>query len=319
MKNIAPMTKVISLSLMTALCLNCESANRSNPTNVVTSMASIINGQSVTDDQFQNGGLANSVVAIVAEMDGGEALCTGTLIAQDMVLTAGHCLTGAQAGKVAVVFQAKDLTDAAHPARAVLAKNFLVQKEYADSHLSKDDLALIQLANPAPVNMTPAKLVPPGYDISHSFLQDAIGYGQSDERHNVEPGKDGSGILRWTRLTFEGVLHAAPNIPARMDGMILFDTSKTGVCHGDSGGPLLINNSLVDTTYQVAGVAESVIAIYTGAEEQDYQNAERANKMDDFYKKYPDAPICSGYGLYVSVADHLDWISQTMTALRAQP
>lgn len=325
--NMASMTKVISLSLMTALLLNCEKSNK-NTLQSSPPVAGVVNGHNVTDDQLQANGLANSVVGIVSEVEGPidpatgkktamTALCTGTLIAQDIVLTAGHCLTDAVAEKVFILFQATEMFSGTKPAVATRAKSFLIKKEYAESQSSKDDLAMIILAKAAPTTMTPAKIIPRDFNIEKSFSQSAIGYGQADERHNADPSNDGSGTLRWTKMNLLGVPHA-PQVPPRMDGMIFFNSTKTGVCHGDSGGPLLATSNPMMTVGMLAGVAESVIPIYIGEQEADYLAANKQNKLEDFYKKYPDAHICSGYSVYVNVANHLDWIESTTAQLRAQ-
>ena len=170
--NMASMTKVISLSLMTALLLNCEKSNKNTLQNSAP-VSGVVNGQNVTDDQMRANGLANSVVGIVSEVEGPidpatgkksmmASLCTGTLIAQDIVLTAGHCLTNAVAEKVFVLFQTTKMFSGT---MATQAKSFLIKKEYAESQSAKDDLAMIILAKAAPATMIPAKIIPKDFNI----------------------------------------------------------------------------------------------------------------------------------------------------------
>src|SRR5690348_9410861 len=65
----------------------------------VTAAPGIVNGQPVG----KRDKIAASIVALVAEVKEGQALCTGTILDDQTVLTAAHCVDG-EPTKMSVVF-----------------------------------------------------------------------------------------------------------------------------------------------------------------------------------------------------------------------
>lgn len=334
MNNFGPLSKVVTLALMTIICVNCEKSNVSTSASVGDQpVAGIINGRDATAKMVATGGLANSTVGIFILTDkvkGSGALCSGTLIAKDMILTAGHCMTGATADQVNIYFQATDLDPSA---KAATIKSFVINPGYvADESDSKDDVAILRLSETAPSTMTPSELAPSSVDIV-KVGKVTFGFGQADDRHNTPGGRDGSAVLRYTLVSDETEVVPSTAEEGNHAGMIATDSSLTGTCHGDSGGPLF---AMDNATHKLllAGVTESGFPVYQGQQGTDFDAMLKAlfadttkpptadqqkAAFDGFYTKYPDAHICSGIDYYVNIVNVATWINQAMASLSAQP
>jgi secreted trypsin-like serine protease len=230
-------------------------------------------------------------VAWTEPASGRDISCTGTLIARDLVLTAAHCLMDA---KLASDIQVDLLTPSVQSfgLPQIHAKKFIVHENYVKrSDNRRDDLALILLEKPAPAEVPVAELVPASWTAEYFEIATVIGYGVSDDRPEMALSDDnGSGILRWTKL--EGMIPLPPD-GSGTAGMIAVPQKHTGICHGDSGGPLFVQDGLFGKPL-LLGVTHSVIP------------------SDDQEKSH----LCLGYSYFVNLADQLDWISAQTAILR---
>jgi hypothetical protein len=142
----------------------------------------------------------------------GDVSCTGVVISAGLVLTAGHCVEGAEEGLVVRVGR-----DASTP-RAVLAVSNVDRPSASDLALLtlEPDLPLEHDVSSIPVALAPFPLRRDGQ------LAVAAGYGVTES-------------LAWgeRRFAFSTVTEGA-------DGRIVTRaTGASGACIGDSGGPLL--------------------------------------------------------------------------------
>jgi secreted trypsin-like serine protease len=206
--------------------------------------------------------------------------CSGTLIASDVVLTAGHCLAKQGGGAISpasvLVFFGDASNDPAGIFRTVAET--AVHPQYNGFSLV-NDLAILRLSSPAPVapiaNL-PASLAFDNADVGTSL--DFVGFGYSDlaktdygvKLHNTIP----LGALGCPQAVY-------PACPAGAPTSTQFSYSQSdggqveGPCNGDSGGPAFVSYS--GTTY-VAGVTS-----------------------------YGDGP-CDDYGVSTNVAAFAGWI-----------
>jgi hypothetical protein len=183
----------------------------------------------------------------VAVSNGG--LCTGTLIAPELVLTAAHCLTPSLLGassqeqvtaNTQVVFDSDDLFSGG--GRAVRAAETYPHPGFSINNLGDNDIGLIRLAQPvtdreptpinrfhddAPVGMSVTMV---GYGVSQ------VG-GNSAGRLYVLPEK------KATSCSSYGAADANLLCYSQTDG--------SGKCEGDSGGP---SYATIDGIQRVVGV-----------------------------------------------------------------
>jgi len=157
-------------------------------------------------------------------------LCTGTALARDLVLTAGHCVAPAATYRVLL----PDIQPPGLTIRNIAVHPRYNPKDYASGRVTAD-VALIKLEQPLPANIVPAALAPAtpvapgdrfiiaGYGTT-SFGSDA-GIGLPRAAALVATGKPGSLQIRLVD-------------PATRDRR-----AGLGACTGDSGGPAFVESA----------------------------------------------------------------------------
>ena len=178
-------------------------------------------------------GVRRSVVQV--ESSRGE-LCSGVLIAPDLVLTAAHCVLQRAAYRVVAV-------DSSFQRRAVMAVAAALHPAFVAGTTPRTqpgvDLALLKLRQPlggdfAPIDPRSAPAVGAGEPV------ELAGYGAV-----AENAKNTARVLRQTRLTSLGTLQVANRVLAVADTNRLAQVQGAGACRGDSGGPILQGGRLV--------------------------------------------------------------------------
>ncbi|HEV7877148.1 S1 family peptidase [Bradyrhizobium sp.] len=174
------------------------------------------------------GGPAENISRAVVTIIGSRgSFCTGSLLAQDLVLTAAHCVLPGADYKVILPGETPPrLLDvrrvASHP-------QFSVQAILA--HRASADVALLQLASPLPPSKAPAPFGAPAIPIEVGARLTIAGVGVSRRGD----GKSG-GAIRAADLTVTGkpgtlqIRLADPLTNNTRDGL--------GACTGDSGAPV---------------------------------------------------------------------------------
>jgi hypothetical protein len=167
--------------------------------------------------------IARAVVTIIGSRG---SFCTGSLIAQDLVLTAAHCVSpGADYKLILPGEPPPRLLDvrriASHPQFNVTA---------IQAHRASADVALLQLAEPLPASKTPAPLGAPVIPIQVGARLTIAGVGVTRRGE----GKSG-GTIRAADLAVTGkpgtlqIRLADPLTSNLREGL--------GACTGDSGAP----------------------------------------------------------------------------------
>jgi hypothetical protein len=188
------------------------------------SAAAAVTGGEVVQDP---NGLRRSVVQV--ESSRGE-LCSGAVIAPDLVLTAAHCVLQPAVYRVVVVdrrfrrFSVRAVAAALHPS-FVAGTTPRTQPGI--------DLAIIKLAQPLGPEFTP--LDPrSAAEVADGEYVDLAGFGLSAENR-----RGSARILRRTRLVSLGTMQVGNRVLVVADGQRLAETTGAGACRGDSGGPIL--------------------------------------------------------------------------------
>jgi V8-like Glu-specific endopeptidase len=228
------MTKSSQSVLSAVLCLGlgaCGGAREGSATSATSSAAPeeaqpIIGGGTDTGDP--------SVVAVYAQQLGATSgfLCTGSVIAPTVVLTAAHCVSASETGANArfVVLTANDINRPGGQQLAV--KEVHANPRWTAKNLENGhDQGIVILA--APTTLAPLPFN--GHALAASSTGAAlriVGYGLDDG-----VAQTGAGVKR-EALTKMGSVE---------DTLIEVGNSQKGTCNGDSGGPAFMKLGGVET------------------------------------------------------------------------
>jgi secreted trypsin-like serine protease len=192
-----------------------------------------------------DGNLHPNVGALLADYDpdspGPDVLCSGTLIAPTVFLTAAHCTAFLEAEGISQVWVtfAPTYDEDATTTAGLLAGSYVTHPEFgsggaADTH----DIAVVLLQQ-APVGITPAQLPTAGLldelQASHQLRSQtftAVGYGTVREDKTGGPHA----------FFFDAIRRYALQSALSLEKAWLLlsmnpSTGSGGTCYGDSGGP----------------------------------------------------------------------------------
>jgi secreted trypsin-like serine protease len=188
------------------------------------SVQPIIGGTQVTASDF----ISKTVVALVSTSSEGQALCTASLVAPDLAITAAHCVrdqNNAPKAMLTLIF-GLDIRASSRVLRQVDRAE--IPKEWnptSTSNSDTSDVALIHFSGGMPAGFVPSDLMPFDQALNPGQAVILAGYGITDAQAN-----DGEGVLHKTSVTVINENFSPTEVE-------LDQTHGGGACHGDSGGP----------------------------------------------------------------------------------
>jgi V8-like Glu-specific endopeptidase len=176
-----------------------------------------------------------SVVAVYAQQVGATSgfLCTGSVIAPTVVLTAAHCVSASETGADArfVVLTANDLNKRGGGLQLAVKEVHANPRWKANDLEGGHDEGIVILEQPTTLAPLPFNQMPLGASAAGAALR-IVGYGLDD---GVD--QTGAGVKR----------QAVTKLGQVGDALIEVGDHAKGTCNGDSGGPAFMKLGGVET------------------------------------------------------------------------
>jgi secreted trypsin-like serine protease len=254
--------------------------------------------------------IASSIVAIFDKKE--NAVCTGSIIAENFIVTAAHCANEAQYLKV-VFGNDIDLYMSAHEqdilemhvrqVTAVVTHPDYDEEENSRKNTDHNDIAVMRFSGKLPEGYKPAVILADSSYLKIGSMAKLAGFGVDDielKPVNMKNVKDAKKKLDEGEIycedeqekhcfeveaTGEGILRQA-EAPIALKGIsedLLNETKGQGTCMGDSGGPAYLQDG---SNYFLFGVTSR------------------------------GSQLCDGNGIYTNVVYFTNWIKQTIASLR---
>jgi secreted trypsin-like serine protease len=194
----------------------------------------IIGGQ----DEIPGSPISQQTVYIKGKIQRASFTCTGTILSENMILTAGHCLGGGGYADLVVHFGVQGEKAAIKVINQIRKQDNPVPSEY-----DWDDVAVLKLESKIPAGFRPVKFLSDVSLMKNGAAVILAGYGQT-VTHPPSSGNGNSGRLR----SVEQVVLQYPYGQTE----ILVSLQGKGACRGDSGGPAFVN---INGELQQIGIA----------------------------------------------------------------
>lgn len=193
--------------------------------------------------------IAHSVVAIFIQLSYGEGMCTGSIIAPNLIVTAAHCAsddTGAPLplSSLTVAYGLNVRNDTGTgvgwpgtraPIQSSAVNTIWVYQGYPsqmNNPVDEGDVALIRIEGTVPSGYVPVQMLDNADELKAGGTVTLAGYGITDASSQT-----GGGILR----EVSGIRIVNPDLGKTE--VVLDQSQGHGACHGDSGGPGYITDS----------------------------------------------------------------------------
>lgn len=187
----------------------------------------IVGGVDVLDSDPIN----QSIVGLLMQTRMGTAICTASIIDQDILVTAAHCVSDERgnpidASQLLVLF-GTDLRKPREVRKVIGAIANSHYKEAGGEGKDQGDIAVIRFDGALPIGYGPAKILPKSSKLKAKQVVTLAGYGVT----TMEAGVDGgAGTLRKVDTKISDPKFAKTEV-------LLDQRDGHGACHGDSGGP----------------------------------------------------------------------------------
>jgi secreted trypsin-like serine protease len=225
-------------------------------------------------------GLRRSVVSVENSL--GE-LCSGAVIAPDLVLTAAHCVIDPAAYRVVAV-------DRAFKRQRMGIAAVVMHPTFVGGTTPRTqpgiDLAILRLERPLGPDFLP---LDPNLTGAVDVGDEATiaGFGVLNERR-----RQSAHTLRHVNLVSLGPLETANRVLILADRKRLAETGGAGACRGDSGGPVIAASADGYLLYGIVSWSSGAMRTRTRS-------------------------ACGGLTAFTPVAEHLGWIRQAVRSLSA--
>ncbi|XP_069701657.1 chymotrypsin-2-like [Periplaneta americana] len=230
------MLKTMLLSVILCLIAVCELSDGSATNEVGSPLKPrIIGGRNATQNEFP---------FVVAVLNRGGLLCTGTIMSRRFILTAGHCVVNKTRDDITVKAGFYIWKDPNAVFRKV--QYMRVHPQYRIHYRRAFDIALLKMTNPLDYNPATQPISLP---LLHDTLPDetkvkfagwgTIQLGINPIRPQILQALDGATIsiedckVSWPKLANNTICFSSGTSTA---------TPFKDACKGDSGGPLVVNN-----------------------------------------------------------------------------
>jgi secreted trypsin-like serine protease len=164
----------------------------------------------------------NYVVSIINTQQG--TLCTASILTEEFLLTAAHCLSGApEETKISFSLKTSE-----KKLRSI--SSYQIHPYWNKSSQSKNafDIGIIYFKGGLPSGYEKVNLLPSSYKFQNNQAVELAGYGIKDGEEN-----SGAGILRSVEAKIKEASFSETEI-------LIDQTNQKGACHGDSGGPAFV-------------------------------------------------------------------------------
>ncbi len=271
-------TKLLSrnaLLLLAGLILGTACSQAPYAANIEADGVGIIGGQEV--EALDDNVYSNTVVSLINVEK--TSICTASIIAPDLLLTAAHCVDG-PASHLRIVFGPRLVKPVAPNTVVREVDSYMVSPLWAvrqDMFTDASDIAVVKFSGGLPDGYKVIPLLADSSVLSNGSTLLLAGYGLDDFDNQT-----GSGVLRFTETVIESVEFSATEI-------LLNQQNGKGACPGDSGGPAYFQ---VGDEWYLAGVTSRIM-----------------NKP---------AVNCSGFSVYTLVSAYADWIQYAAETLRSE-
>lgn len=202
----------------------------------------IVNGKDVNRYNTR-GPIASSTVALStpSQMRQGKSFCSGTLIGENTVVTAAHCVKGLPRG-AQVVFGTRATSNAiARPIRSYVShRGYDSRLTESSGRLSRasHDIAVVSFSGRRPAGSQIISIAPANERLYQNMRISLAGFGRTGKKQQGYDVND-TGVLRTVDVAVRGLY---PNGQVFM--VRGFDRNGLqGACSGDSGGPAYLNRN----------------------------------------------------------------------------
>ncbi|EFA04554.1 brachyurin [Tribolium castaneum] len=219
--------------------------------------------------------------AIYKSTSEGRYFCTGSLLSNQWVLTAGQCVDGATS--FTIVLGTHKLDGDSANVQKLATDEFVLHPDYNPTTL-ENDIGLIKLRMPVTFSIYIRRLYLPFSDLPNSIVGVAFGWGQTSDDN-----ADLSNTLQYVNLSEVSDEECKITYGDQVaENMVCFEGNyNEGTCFGDTGSPIILH---VSRGYTIV-VAVASFFSSNGCESTDPSGYTRVFPYNDWIKNVTELPM----------------------------